>query len=134
MTIVAILVALAVLYWLGSLAYAYFTNATERSRLNKQPGLLVIALLAAVVARNSAHRRLFAVRQSVDLDWGATVSHLDRRVNWMRRFYGGWLHDETSKSRSVTIRKMPAVLPTKAHIDGAARPQAGNCALSALRA
>jgi hypothetical protein len=48
MTIVAILVALAALYWLGSLAYAYFTNSTERSRLNKQPGLLVIALLAAV--------------------------------------------------------------------------------------
>ena len=48
MTIVAILIALAALYWLGSLAYAYLTNSTERSRLNKQPGLLVIALLAAV--------------------------------------------------------------------------------------
>jgi len=48
MTIVAILVALAVLYWLGSLAYAYFANSTERSRLNNQPGLLVIALLAAL--------------------------------------------------------------------------------------
>jgi len=35
------------LYWLGALAYAYLTNSTERSRLNKQPGLLVIALLAA---------------------------------------------------------------------------------------
>ena len=35
MTIVAILVALAVLYWLGSLAYAYFANSTERSRLNE---------------------------------------------------------------------------------------------------
>ena len=48
MTIVAILVALAVLYWPGSLAYAYFANSTERSRLNNQPGLLVIALLAAL--------------------------------------------------------------------------------------
>ena len=48
MTIVAILIALAVLYWLGSLAYAYFDNSTERSRLNNQPGLLVIALLAAL--------------------------------------------------------------------------------------
>jgi len=48
MTIVAILVALAVLYWLGSLAYAYLANSTERSRLNNQPGLLVIALLAAL--------------------------------------------------------------------------------------
>ena len=48
MTIVAILIALAVLYWLGSLAYAYFANSTERSRLNNQPGLLVIALLAAL--------------------------------------------------------------------------------------
>lgn len=48
MTIVAILVALAVLCWLGSLAYAYFSNSTERSRLKKQPGLLLVALLAAV--------------------------------------------------------------------------------------
>ena len=48
MTIVAIVIALAVLYWLGSLAYAYFANSTERSRLNNQPGLLVIALLAAL--------------------------------------------------------------------------------------
>lgn len=48
MTIVARLVALAVLYWLGSLAYAYFANSTERTRLNNQPGLLVIALLAAL--------------------------------------------------------------------------------------
>lgn len=48
MTIVAILIALAVLYWLGSLAYAYFANSTERMRLNNQPGLLVIALLAAL--------------------------------------------------------------------------------------
>ena len=48
MTIVAILIALAVLYWLGSLAYAYFANSTERTRLNNQPGLLVIALLAAL--------------------------------------------------------------------------------------
>jgi hypothetical protein len=48
MTIVAILVALAALYWLGSLAYAYCANATERSRLNSRPGVLVIALLALV--------------------------------------------------------------------------------------
>ena len=48
MTIVAVLVALATLYWLGSLAYAYFINPIERSRLNKQPGLMIIALLAAV--------------------------------------------------------------------------------------
>ena len=48
MTIVAILIALAVLYWLGSLAYAYFANSTERTRLNNQPGLLVIASLAAL--------------------------------------------------------------------------------------
>jgi hypothetical protein len=48
MTIVAIMIALAVLYWLGSLAYAYFANSTERTRLNNQPGLLVIALLAAL--------------------------------------------------------------------------------------
>ena len=48
MTIVAILVALAALCWLASLAYAYFSNPAERSRIGKQPGLLVIALLAAV--------------------------------------------------------------------------------------
>ena len=48
MTIVAILVALAVLCWLGSLAYAYFSNSAERSRLSRQPGLLIVALLAAV--------------------------------------------------------------------------------------
>jgi len=48
MTIVAILVALAVLYWLGSLAYACLSNSAERSRLSKQPGLIIIALLAAL--------------------------------------------------------------------------------------
>jgi hypothetical protein len=48
MTIVAILVALAVLYWLGSLAYACLSNSAERSRISKQPGLLIIALLAAL--------------------------------------------------------------------------------------
>jgi hypothetical protein len=48
MTIFAILVALATLYWLGSLAYAYFTNPIERSRLSKQPGMMIIALLTAV--------------------------------------------------------------------------------------
>ena len=48
MTIVAILVALAVLYWLGSLAYACWRNSAERSRISKQPGLLIIALLAAL--------------------------------------------------------------------------------------
>jgi amino acid transporter len=48
MTILAILVALAVLYWLGSLAYSYLTDPEERSRLNKRPGLMVIALLAAL--------------------------------------------------------------------------------------
>lgn len=48
MTIFAILVALAVLGWLCSLAYAYITNRDERSRLNKRPGLLIVALLAAV--------------------------------------------------------------------------------------
>ena len=48
MTIVAILVALAALYWLGSLTYAYCANATERSRLNNQPGVLLIALFALV--------------------------------------------------------------------------------------
>jgi hypothetical protein len=44
----AILVALAALSWLGSLAYAYFTNPIERSRLNKRPVVMMIALLAAV--------------------------------------------------------------------------------------
>lgn len=48
MTIVAILVALATLYWLGSVAYAYFFNPSERSRLNKQPVLMIVALLAAI--------------------------------------------------------------------------------------
>ena len=120
MTIVAILVALAVLYWLGSLAYAYFANSTERSRLNKQPGLLVIALLAALSLAVLLIGDLFAVRQSVDLDWRATVSHLDRRADWMRRLYGRWLHDETSKSRTMTIRKTPGVLLPKVHMQGAA--------------
>jgi hypothetical protein len=44
----AILVALAALSWLGSLAYTYFTNPIERSRLNKRPAVIIIALLAAV--------------------------------------------------------------------------------------
>jgi hypothetical protein len=44
----AILVALAALSWLGSLAYTYFTNPIERSRLNKRPAVMMIALLAAV--------------------------------------------------------------------------------------
>jgi hypothetical protein len=35
MIVFAIIVALATLSWLGSLAYAYFTNQIERSRLNK---------------------------------------------------------------------------------------------------
>jgi hypothetical protein len=38
MSIVAILVALAVLYWLGSLAYAYFTYSTEFSQNIRVPG------------------------------------------------------------------------------------------------
>ena len=86
MTIVAILVALAVLYWLRSLAYAYFTNSTERLRLNKQTGTAGHCIIRGGVARRSAHRHLFTVRQSVDLDWRATVSHLDRRADWMRVF------------------------------------------------
>src|SRR5271167_857202 len=48
MIVFAILVALATLSWLGSLAYAYFTNPIERSRLNKRPAVMMIALLAAV--------------------------------------------------------------------------------------
>jgi antitoxin HigA-1 len=49
MMIFAIVVALVVLYWLGSLAYHYVTNPAERARLNKQPGQLLIALLAVVL-------------------------------------------------------------------------------------
>jgi hypothetical protein len=49
MTIFAILVALVMLYWLGSLAYQYLANPAERSRLNKQPGQLLVALLGAVL-------------------------------------------------------------------------------------
>jgi hypothetical protein len=48
MIVFAILVALATLSWLGSLAYAYFTNPIERSGLNKRPAVIMIALLAAV--------------------------------------------------------------------------------------
>jgi hypothetical protein len=49
MMIFAILVALVTLYWLGSLAYQYLTNPADRSRLNKQPGQLLLALLAIVL-------------------------------------------------------------------------------------
>ena len=48
MIVFAILVALAAVSWLGTLAYGYFTNPIERSQLNKQPGLIIIALLAAI--------------------------------------------------------------------------------------
>jgi hypothetical protein len=48
MTIIGILVALGVLYWLGSLAYKYFTDPIERSRLNKEPVRILLALLTAV--------------------------------------------------------------------------------------
>jgi len=48
MTVLAILVALAVLYWFGSLAYAYSTSPIERARLNKQPVHMLVALLAIV--------------------------------------------------------------------------------------
>jgi len=44
----AILVALAVVSRLGTLAYGYFTNPIERSRLNKRTALIIIALLAAI--------------------------------------------------------------------------------------
>ena len=47
--IFAIVVALVVLYWLGSLAYQYLSNPAERSRLNKQPGQLLLALLTVVL-------------------------------------------------------------------------------------
>jgi hypothetical protein len=47
--IVAIVVALVTLYWLGSLAYQYLANPTERSRLNKQPVRLLLALLGVVL-------------------------------------------------------------------------------------
>ncbi len=47
--IFAILVALVTLYWLGSLAYQYFANPAERSRLNKRPGQWLLALLGVVL-------------------------------------------------------------------------------------
>ena len=49
MMIFAILVALVMLYWLGSLAYQYLANPAERSRLNKQPGQLLLVLLGVVL-------------------------------------------------------------------------------------
>jgi len=49
MMIIAILVALVMLYWLGSLAYQYLANPAERARLNKQPGQLLLALLGVVL-------------------------------------------------------------------------------------
>jgi hypothetical protein len=48
MIVFAILVALAAVSWLGTLAYGYFTNPIERSRLNNRPALIIIALLAAI--------------------------------------------------------------------------------------
>ena len=61
MTIVAILVALAVLYWLGSLAYAYFANSTERARLNNNR-TAGHCLARRGFARGPAHGDLFALR------------------------------------------------------------------------
>jgi hypothetical protein len=49
MMIIAVLVALVTAYWLGSLAYQYLANPAERSRLNKQPGQLLLALLGVVL-------------------------------------------------------------------------------------
>jgi hypothetical protein len=46
-TIFGILVSVALLWWLGSLAREYFTNPTERSRLNNQPGQLLLTILGA---------------------------------------------------------------------------------------
>jgi hypothetical protein len=47
--IFAIVVALVTLYWLGSLAYQYLASPAERSRLNKQPGQLLLALLGVAL-------------------------------------------------------------------------------------
>jgi ABC-type Fe3+ transport system permease subunit len=49
MMVLAVLVALVVLYWLGSLAYQYLSNPAERSRLNKRRGQWLLALLAVVL-------------------------------------------------------------------------------------
>jgi hypothetical protein len=49
MMIFAIVVALVMLYWLGSLAYQYLANPAERARLNKQPMQLLVALLGVVL-------------------------------------------------------------------------------------
>jgi hypothetical protein len=38
----------------------------------------------------------------------------------MRRLYGRWLHDETPKSLTMTIRKTPGVSLPKVHMQGAA--------------
>ncbi len=47
MVVLAILVVLAAVYWLSSLAYRYLADPAERARLNKRPGLILVALLAA---------------------------------------------------------------------------------------
>jgi hypothetical protein len=48
-TIITLLITLAFLYWLGSLAREYFTDHAERTRINKQPGPMLVAVLAAAL-------------------------------------------------------------------------------------
>jgi hypothetical protein len=47
-TLVGILISLALLYWLASLAQEYFSNPAERARLNSKPGDLLFVIFAAV--------------------------------------------------------------------------------------
>jgi hypothetical protein len=91
----AILVALAALSWLGSLAYAYFTNPIERSRLNKRPAVMTIALLAAVslavllIGINSPYGNLSI------LIGEQQFRILGLWINRMHYFHGARLFDQT---------------------------------------
>jgi hypothetical protein len=107
MIVFAILVALAALSWLGSLAYAYFTNPIERSRLNKRPAVMMIALLAAV-SLVAAHRHLLAIRQPLYFDWRATDSNLGLWINRMRYFHGARFFDETQIAWGTPLAEQEA--------------------------
>jgi MFS family permease len=47
--LISALFLFAVLYWLGFLAYQYFTDPSERERSHKQPGRFLLALLSVVL-------------------------------------------------------------------------------------
>jgi hypothetical protein len=48
-TLITLLITMGFLYWLGYLAYEYFTNPVERERSNKRPGQLFVAVLSAAL-------------------------------------------------------------------------------------